>query len=172
MVRKQPKNRLSLAPLAVGIAIGAIIVVTAVVIRNHERGPAAPPRALAPREPAATSRAPVAQTVSAAAYRVATQFACTCGACGGKPLESCDCPTAVEERGFIQQQLDSGRTETEATDALQAKYGGRKAGAADTPPLTDAQVAERLNQATSGVRHLAAASELGAEACVGRRRTA
>ena len=35
-------------------------------------------------------------------------------------------PTAQQERAFIQEQLRNGRTEAEAAEALNKKYGGLK----------------------------------------------
>lgn len=62
--------------------------------------------------------------------RVASRFVCSCGTCGEKRLDVCTCETAQQERAFIQDQLRQGRSEAEAADALNQKYGGLKPGPA------------------------------------------
>ena len=152
MSRKSAKPAPSRIPLAVGVAIGAIVIVTVVVIFKRDTRTTAPPSVAPPRNQLAP---PVTRVISPAVYRVAARFVCICGACGEKPLERCDCPTAVEERGFIELELASGRTEAEAADALQAKYGGRKAANDIASALTDEQIVERQKQGSIGVGHLA-----------------
>lgn len=136
---KQLTNKLSnslFAPLAVGFFIGVITVGTIVVVWNHDRDPRrySSPPASAPAAPAAApafnqpalsgfSTAPVADP---AVMRVAARFACSCGTCGEKRLDVCSCETAQTERAFIQEQLRNGRTEAEAAEALNQKYGGLK----------------------------------------------
>lgn len=148
---KQPS-----VPMVAGL-LGGIVMLVTVGVLFKPAGRDAPGLARPPAP--ARAPAPVAGSISPAVYRVASQFICTCGACGGEPLETCQCPTAVEERGFIQQQLTSGRTEAEAAEALQARYAGRKEVKDATPLLTDTQTAERLNQGMAGTGHLATAAD-------------
>lgn len=115
---KQPS-----VPMVAGL-LGGIVMLVTVVVLFKPAGRDAPGLARPPSP--ARAPAPVASSLSPAVHRVASQFICTCGACGGEPLETCQCPTAVEERGFIQQQLTSGRSEAEAAEALQARYAGRR----------------------------------------------
>ncbi|MEK7684134.1 MAG: hypothetical protein AAB466_01785 [Verrucomicrobiota bacterium] len=127
---KQPNNN-PFAPLAVGFFIGAITVGTVVLVWNHDREPrrySVPPAS----ETSATPTAPpvldstVAPVVDPAVARVAARFACSCGSCGEERLDVCSCPTAQQERAFIQEQLRNGRSEAEAADAVNQKYGGLK----------------------------------------------
>lgn len=106
--------------LAVGIAIGAVIAATAVLLMRTGTPDAPTPS----RTETAAFRPP--PSMSPPVCRVASQFTCTCGACDHEPLEQCDCPTAVEERAFIQEQLAAGLAEEEVAAAVDAKYGGRE----------------------------------------------
>ena len=49
-----------------------------------------------------------------------------CGTCGEERLDICSCATAQQERAFIQEQLRNGRSEAEAAEAVNKKYGGLK----------------------------------------------
>jgi hypothetical protein len=57
---------------------------------------------------------------------IASKFVCSCGNCGEEPLETCTCPTAKEERGFIKEQLDKGLKSDEIVIAVANKYGWLK----------------------------------------------
>jgi hypothetical protein len=128
-----------LAPLGVGFFIGVITIGTVVLLWNHDREPArysgAPAPATSTTPPAspvldstAFSRlnSPTTPALDPAVARVAARFACSCGTCGEKRLDICSCETAQTERAFIQEQLRNGRSETEAADAVNKKYGGLK----------------------------------------------
>lgn len=142
----------------VGILIGFFLAIAILVIANLDRfGKSRSASSRGTFRSSAAPAATTAPTVSPAVYRVAPQFVCTCGACGEKPLESCDCPTATEGRAFIQQQLAAGHSEAEAADALEAKYGGRKR--AGTPNASDADLTAQMNAGTLGVGHLATAAD-------------
>lgn len=134
---KQPSTKTNnslFAPLAVGFFIGAITIGTIVMVWNHDREPRRYPAVSAPAKTAFPT-APLAQSgfnttaspsIDPAVIRVASRFVCSCGTCGEERLEVCSCPTAQEERAFIQDQLRQGRSESEAAEALKAKYGGLK----------------------------------------------
>lgn len=129
----KPSNS-PLAPLAVGLFIGAVTVGTIVLVWSHDREPhryyavSAPAKAALPTPPLAQSgfNMTTSPSVDPAVIRVASRFVCSCGTCGEERLEVCSCPTAHEERAFIQDQLRQGRSESEAAEALKAKYGGLK----------------------------------------------
>lgn len=137
---KQPTNKLNnslFAPLAVGFFIGVITLGTIVLVWNHDREPrrysvaaASVPGATPTAPPALNSPAfstiNTAPVTDPAVLRVAARFACSCGTCGEKRLDICSCETAQTERAFIQEQLRNGRTEAEAAEALNKKYGGLK----------------------------------------------
>jgi len=135
---KQPSNNL-FAPLAIGFFIGAVTVGTVVLGWNHDREPrrysvppasetSTTPTALPVLDSTAFSRlnSTAARALDPAVTRVAARFACSCGTCGEKRLDICSCETAEAERAFIQDQLRNGRSEAEAVEALNKKYGGLK----------------------------------------------
>ena len=134
----QSNNNL-LAPLGVGFAIGAIAIGTVVLLWNHDHEPhrySVPPAstttATATPSPVLDSTAlsrlslTAQPVVDPAVARVAARFACSCGTCGEERLDICSCGTAQAERAFIQEQLRNGRSETEAVEAVNKKYGGLK----------------------------------------------
>lgn len=116
------------APLGVGFLCGAVTVGTLVLVWPHD----SPSRSRSPAAPYTTSVAwaTVPQAADSAMARVASRFVCSCGTCGEKRLDVCTCETAQQERAFIQDQLRQGRSEAEAADALNQKYGGLKPGPA------------------------------------------
>ncbi len=59
-------------------------------------------------------------------YAVASKFVCSCGTCNELPLESCQCPTAQEERAFITNLLNQNNTVDQAVIAVANKYGWLK----------------------------------------------
>lgn len=134
----KPNNSL-FAPLGVGFFIGVITIGTVVLLWNHDRElrhhPVhsdsrhdATPNIRPDIDSATFSRfnSPAAPALDPAVARVAARFACSCGTCGEKRLDICSCETAQRERAFIQEQLRNGRTEAEAAEALNQKYGGLK----------------------------------------------
>ncbi len=54
---------------------------------------------------------------------IASKFICSCGTCGELPLESCDCPTAREEKAFIQSQITAKKSDAEIIKSVNSKYG-------------------------------------------------
>jgi cytochrome c-type biogenesis protein CcmH/NrfF len=57
---------------------------------------------------------------------VASKFICSCGTCGEKPLETCTCNTAAEERQFIRNYLQAGQTPEQVIAAVMNTYGWLK----------------------------------------------
>ena len=123
------------APLAIGIFIGAVAVATIALVWNHDSPSRASiptystamPVASTPTLPLTSGPLMTATTAAdPAVTRIAAQFVCSCGTCGEKRLDVCSCETAQRERAFIQNQLRDGRSEAEAADALNQKYGGLK----------------------------------------------
>ncbi len=57
---------------------------------------------------------------------VASKFICSCGTCGEKPLETCTCNTAAEERQFIRNYLQAGQTPEQVITAVTNTYGWLK----------------------------------------------
>lgn len=65
--------------------------------------------------------------IEAKVYDLASKFVCSCGSCNEEPLESCLCPTAVEERQFIRDYLEKNQNADDIVIALANKYGWLKA---------------------------------------------
>lgn len=133
----QPASPTVFAPLAIGIFIGAVAVATIALVWKHESPSRSSiptygtsmPAASVPSLPLMTTPlVTAAPTTDPAVTRIAAQFICSCGTCGEKRLDVCSCETAQQERAFIQNQLREGRSETEAADALNRKFGGLKSG--------------------------------------------
>ncbi len=57
---------------------------------------------------------------------VASKFTCSCGSCGEEALETCTCNTAAQERKFIRQELQSGKSVPQAITSVKARYGHLK----------------------------------------------
>jgi cytochrome c-type biogenesis protein CcmH/NrfF len=57
---------------------------------------------------------------------VASKFTCSCGSCGEEALETCTCNVAEQERNFIRQELQSGKSVSQAITAVKALYGHLK----------------------------------------------
>lgn len=132
-------NNNLLAPLGAGFAIGAISIGTVVLLWNHDREPhrysvpsASETTAIPITPPVLDStqfsrlNSTALPVVDPAVIRVAARFACSCGTCGEERLDICSCATAQAERTFIQEQLRNGRSEAEAAEAVNKKYGGLK----------------------------------------------
>jgi len=57
---------------------------------------------------------------------IASQFICSCGACGEQPLDTCRCNTAIQERQFIRTNLQSGKSSQEIILAVNNTFGWMK----------------------------------------------
>ena len=57
---------------------------------------------------------------------VASKFACSCGTCNELPLDTCSCATAVEERQFIRDRIQSGQANDQIVQAVNSTYGWMK----------------------------------------------
>lgn len=125
-------NSRPLALLAVGIFIGALTVGTIFLVWDRDSHSGS--RSSIPTYSVSSSVAPGAGTSLSTApgavdprlSRIASRFVCSCGTCGEKRLDICTCETAQQERAFILDQLRQGRSEAEAADAVNRKYGGLK----------------------------------------------
>ena len=60
---------------------------------------------------------------SLATVNLAKDFACSCGSCGEKNLATCECPTAISTKSFIEMNLKSGLPEPEVTSLVNQVYG-------------------------------------------------
>ena len=57
---------------------------------------------------------------------VASKFICSCGTCGEKPLDTCSCDKAAEERQFIRNYLQAGQSPDQVIAAVMKTYGWLK----------------------------------------------
>lgn len=64
--------------------------------------------------------------VEATVREVASKFICSCGTCGEQPLDSCTCNTAIQERQFIRNAVQSGGTSEQIIAAVNTTYGWMK----------------------------------------------
>jgi hypothetical protein len=65
-------------------------------------------------------------TLERKVIEVASKFTCSCGSCGEEALETCTCNTAEQERKFIRQELQSGKSVSHAITAVNKRYGHLK----------------------------------------------
>jgi len=64
--------------------------------------------------------------LQAKVMEVAEKFRCSCGQCGGTPLESCSCNTAREEKELIARNLQSGKSMAQVVGLVNSRYGWLK----------------------------------------------
>ena len=64
--------------------------------------------------------------MEATVREVASKFICSCGTCGEQPLDICACNTAIQERQFIRNALESGQTSKQIIAAVNTTYGWTK----------------------------------------------
>jgi len=64
--------------------------------------------------------------LEAKVMEIASKFICSCGTCGEKPLDTCTCNRAVEERQFIRNYLEQGQKPELVILALNNSYGWMK----------------------------------------------
>lgn len=64
--------------------------------------------------------------VEATVREVVSKFICSCGTCGEQPLENCTCNTAIQERQFVRNAVQSGQTSEQIIAAVNTTYGWMK----------------------------------------------
>jgi cytochrome c-type biogenesis protein CcmH/NrfF len=64
--------------------------------------------------------------LDAGVLAVASRFICSCGTCGQEPLDVCACERAIEERQFIRNSLQTGKSVDQVTAAVDETYGWKK----------------------------------------------
>jgi uncharacterized Zn finger protein (UPF0148 family) len=65
----------------------------------------------------------ITPSIKAQEYAVASKFQCSCGKCKDS-LDVCDCEKAVEERNFIVNNLENGKSPKQIELAINKNYGG------------------------------------------------
>lgn len=136
-MKTSPELRQRLTFLGAGFAAGVVALGVWVAIWNH---PSSAGHAIAPAPQTATAGttatpanaipslpdvAPAATPISnPAVTRVAARFHCVCPDQCALPVSQCQCPTATAERALLHRQLQAGRSEAQAEQALNKQYGG------------------------------------------------
>jgi hypothetical protein len=64
--------------------------------------------------------------LEAGVIAIASKFICSCGSCGEKPLEICACERAIEERQFIRNALQTGKSADQIIAGVNATFGWMK----------------------------------------------
>ncbi|MEW6509830.1 MAG: hypothetical protein AB1428_02600 [Bacteroidota bacterium] len=103
--------------VAIGLLAGVFVVILSVepFVR---KGPSPQPRIVETRS--SDSR------LEAKVMDIASKFVCSCGSCGEQPLEICTCPTAIQERQFIRDAVQSGKENHQIVAAVNTTYGWLK----------------------------------------------
>lgn len=108
------RGGLSPATIVPLIILGGVVLVFLLSILKDNLSPPA----VAPVETTADS------TTEARVKVIAARFACTCGACGGEPLDHCTCDTAAGTRQEIREGLLAGRTPAQIIADVNRIHGG------------------------------------------------
>jgi hypothetical protein len=70
--------------------------------------------------------APSPRAYSAAVLDVASRFLCGCGSCDVPELADCVCPTAIQEKDLIEEELRNGRPTGDILKLVDGRYGELK----------------------------------------------
>jgi len=121
--RKKPQPTFSFSKYPILLIIGGLILLFIFIDNNDKE---APTGEYSPVQPTSQDF-PLERNV----IEVASKFTCSCGSCGEEALETCTCGTAEQERNFIRQELQSGKSVSQAITVLNARYGHLKPEFAD-----------------------------------------
>ncbi|NOY57685.1 MAG: zinc-ribbon domain-containing protein [Calditrichaeota bacterium] len=102
---------------AVTIVFVAIIAIVSIIVvkkytSNHE------PQRISPVQTTSLNPLADAQVLS-----VTSKFRCSCGTCGGTPLDECSCPTAENEKKYIARILAGGMNVDAVIARVDSVYG-------------------------------------------------
>lgn len=100
--------------VAIVLLVGVFIFIMSTELFVKKQ-PAPPPQFVETRSADAKLEAKVIE--------IASKFICSCGTCGEKPLDTCTCNRAVEERQFIRNYLEQGQKPEQVVLALNNTYG-------------------------------------------------
>jgi cytochrome c-type biogenesis protein CcmH/NrfF len=114
--KQQPTYSLSKYPLLL-IIVGLTLLF--IIINNNDKE-------LSTREYSPVQPTSQDFSLERKVIEVASNFSCSCGSCGEEALETCTCGTAEQERNFIRQELQSGKTVSQAIFAVNARFGHLK----------------------------------------------
>ncbi len=112
--RSAKKNSFALN-LGVGVAIALLLLGVYGLQNRSNHRPSTPSS-----PPAAVAQNPI---IEAQVIEVASRFRCSCGTCGGTPLDECSCETAIEEKNFIRQKLLEGHKIPHIVTLVNETYG-------------------------------------------------
>ncbi|MBI5473553.1 MAG: zinc ribbon domain-containing protein [Ignavibacteriae bacterium] len=116
---KHKTARFKWAPATVSVVlITGVIGFIAIMEWRKEQPPAPPPPFVETKTNDATLEGKVLD--------VASKFICSCGTCGEKPLDTCTCDKAAEERQFIRNYLQTGQSPDQVIAAVMKTYGWLK----------------------------------------------
>ena len=107
--------------MALNLGVGAVVVLFLLAVfglqnRSDNRPQQSPPAPVAAQDP----------VIEAQVIEVASHFRCSCGTCGGTPLDECACETAIEEKNFIRQKLSEGHKIPHVITMVDQTYGWLK----------------------------------------------
>jgi len=113
---RRVETRLKWHPGLVAIVLlaGAFVFIASMEMFVKKQ-PSSPPQFVETRSTDARLEAKVME--------IASKFICSCGTCGEKPLDTCICNRAVEERQFIRNFLEQGQKPEQVVVALNNTYG-------------------------------------------------
>lgn len=69
--------------------------------------------------------------IEAGVKAIAARFACSCGSCGGEPLDHCTCETAIGIRQEIRDGLAAGLPPARIVELVNNTHGGLLPDSAD-----------------------------------------
>ena len=101
-----------------GLLLGGVLGFIGVMELVKEKPPAPPPPFVETKTDDARLEAKVLE--------VASKFICSCGTCGEKPLDTCTCDKAAEERQYIRNSLQAGQPEDRVIADVMKTYGWLK----------------------------------------------
>lgn len=107
-------------PAAVTLALLGVMFVLVVGLQMWQ-STRTPPEAVLVRELKSSD-----PKLEASVLAIASRFICSCGSCGEKPLDTCACERAIEERQFIRNYLQGGQSVEQVIAAVDQTYGWKK----------------------------------------------
>jgi cytochrome c-type biogenesis protein CcmH/NrfF len=111
---------LKLHPAAATLSLFGVLFVVVVGLQMWQKTRTPPESVLVSEVKSADPK------LEATVLSVASRFICSCGSCGEKPLDTCACERAVEERQFIRNYLQEGQSVAQVIAAVDQSYGWKK----------------------------------------------
>ena len=102
------------AMIVLAIIIGGVALVFALSLLKQNLTPSSAGSTESTADPAVEARVKI----------IAGRFSCTCGSCGGEPLDHCTCDTAAGIRQEIREGLLAGRSSDQIIADVNRTHGG------------------------------------------------